>query len=245
MTGKSLFATLTLLCVSGLWTSTSAKGTKIDVSRVDKERKPRFISFDTNSGKIDINLDLSVPFLSIPLEDKKEHGGPPMPLLNVNTKALTVFGLLMALSAFVVPLFVKKIPDQPPNVSPAELHHHHYSKEHKRSDRGSDLGSDLWYFGDSLNEILFKDSRVTPCVQRIICTAVAAASHSDNPSSADKIIDGLSSNRWFEQAANGTVIKEAVSRGRQVLAPDECIETYKGCVLNQQIIANALKIVGV
>ncbi|XP_032455606.1 uncharacterized protein LOC103316979 [Nasonia vitripennis] len=131
MTRKSLFATLTLLCVSGLWTSTSAKGTKIDVSRAAKERKPRFISFDTNSGKIDINLDLSVPFLSIPLEDKKEHGGPPMPLLNVNTKALTVFGLLMALSAFVVPLFVKKIPDQPPNVSPAELHHHHYSKEHK------------------------------------------------------------------------------------------------------------------
>lgn len=55
-----------------------------------------------------------------------------MPLLNVNTKALTVFGLLMALSAFVVPLFVKKIPDQQPNVqNAAELHHHHYSKEHK------------------------------------------------------------------------------------------------------------------
>lgn len=56
MLGNSLLATLMLLCVSGIWTLTSAKGTKIDVSRADNERKSRFISFDTNSGKIDVSF---------------------------------------------------------------------------------------------------------------------------------------------------------------------------------------------
>lgn len=55
-------------------------------------------------------------------------------------------------------------------------------------------GSDSQWsrMGNTINEIILGNNYVTPCIQRIVCTVVSEASHSDNPTSTDKIIDGLS-----------------------------------------------------
>ncbi|XP_014218442.1 uncharacterized protein LOC106646815 [Copidosoma floridanum] len=95
-----------------------------------------------------------------------------------------------------------------------------------------------------MNEMLSREGPVTPCVQLIVCSAVAVARHSDNQSSADKIIDGLSSHSWFEQVTNGTSIEEAISMGRKVSETEECNVSYKNCALNRQIVNNLLKLVG-
>lgn len=61
---------------------------------------------------LQIDLDLSVPFLSIPLGNTEGGDGPPAPLLNVNTKAITVAGIMAAVAALIVPLFFKTQPER-------------------------------------------------------------------------------------------------------------------------------------
>lgn len=56
----------------------------------------------------------------------------------------------------------------------------------------SGLDSQWSQMGGMINEIMFSNQYITPCVQRVVCTVVSEASHSDNPTSTDKIIDGLS-----------------------------------------------------
>lgn len=48
----------------------------------------------------------------------------------------------------------------------------------------------------------------------------------------------------FEQAVNGTVIKDAVSRGQEFEKPDECTSFFKDCAVEPEIITNTLKMVG-
>lgn len=74
-------------------------------------------------------MDLSIPFLSIPLQDNKSKNAPgtfPMPLVKLNTKALAIFGTLMAIMTFVIPLLFKQVPEQPP-----PYNYLNYAKEHK------------------------------------------------------------------------------------------------------------------
>ncbi|KAJ8674350.1 hypothetical protein QAD02_005612 [Eretmocerus hayati] len=194
------------------------------------KKKSRFISFDSSSGNIDIDLDLSVPFLSIPLDEKKGNGQMQMPFVNINTKALGVFASLMAISAFIIPLFVKKSSGLQPK--PAGLHQY-------RSDQDSS------YFEHFSKDIFHKDGRFTPCLQSIICSAVATAIASNEPTSVDKIIDGIASFRWFENAINGSVVNDAVAMGRRVSGSGECATKYDGCSLIQELVPTILNIVGV
>lgn len=46
--------------------------------------------------------------------------------------------------------------------------------------------------GDTINDVVFGNTLIAPCIQRVVCSVVSEASHSDNPTSTDKIIDGLS-----------------------------------------------------
>lgn len=85
---------------------------------------------------------MSVPFLTLPFENKSGSShGALMPLLNINVKALIVFGALMAISAFIVPLFVNNSPAMSaagpsPEMTTTEdfnkyYNHNHWGKEHR------------------------------------------------------------------------------------------------------------------
>lgn len=54
-------------------------------------------------------------------------------------------------------------------------------------------GSDWqWsWMENTVNEIILGNNDVISCIQRIVCTIVSEASHSDNLTSTHKIIDGL------------------------------------------------------
>ncbi|XP_051160933.1 uncharacterized protein LOC127281320 [Leptopilina boulardi] len=185
----------------------------------------RFISFDSNDGKIDIELDLSVPFITLPLNNKDGKSGLPTPLLSVNTQGIVVMGILLATSAFIVPLFFK--PMTVPPKTPGQ-----------RFRMDEDL--QLWNLGNTVNEALSNNKLVTPCVQRILCSMVTTIKHTDNPTSTDKIIDGVVSHSWFEQFVNGSVLMDAITTGQG--SQKDCDATYKSCPVSQQIIANSLRL---
>ncbi|KAI4486338.1 hypothetical protein M0802_012357 [Mischocyttarus mexicanus] len=190
--------------------------------------KPRFISFDAEEANIDISWDVSIPFISIPLQQKIGEENEKSPkLFNVNTKALTIAGIITGISSLVVPLFSKPIP--PPS----------QSQSHYRIDDGMEWST----MGNTINEMIFSNNYVAPCMQRIVCSIVSAASRTDNPTSTEKIIDGLSSHRWFKDATNGTLIEDAVSVGRD--DNRDCTRVYKNCLITPRLLNNLMSQFGI
>ncbi|KAK2583652.1 hypothetical protein KPH14_009587 [Odynerus spinipes] len=190
--------------------------------------KPRFISFDSEEGDIDISFDLSIPFITIPWQQKIGENGRLPSLLNVNTKGLTIAGLVTGISALVVPFFSK-----PTSTSS----HSHYR------DIGGDDTMEWSKVGNAINEMIFSNEYVAPCMQRIVCSVVSTASRSNNPTSTGKIIDGLSSHGWFREATNGTLIQDAVTIGRD--SNRDCTQVYKDCLITPRVLKNIMSQVGV
>ncbi|XP_035726739.1 uncharacterized protein LOC118443613 [Vespa mandarinia] len=187
--------------------------------------KPRFISFDSEEGNIDISWDVSIPFISIPLLYKNEENEHSPTLLSVNTKALTIAGLVTGISSLIAPLFSKPI-------TPS-------SQSHYRTDEGMEWST----MGNTINEIIFSNNYIAPCMQHIVCSIVSAASRADNPTSTEKIIDGLSSHRWFKDATNGTLIQDAISIGRD--DNRDCTRVYKNCLITPRLFKNFMNQFGI
>ncbi|EZA52400.1 hypothetical protein DMN91_012012 [Ooceraea biroi] len=189
--------------------------TRLNSPFLSQGSKPQLIAFNTKGGDIDISWDVSVPFFSIPLKHVGENG-EVSPLLTVNTRGLSVAGVLTAILTLAVPLLSKPEPGM------------HY--------RSSD--SQWSRMGDTINEVVLGNSFIAPCIQRIVCSVVSEASHSDNPTSTDKIIDGLSSHKWFKEFTNGTVIQEAVRIGRE--GHHDCGRMYRECFVTPRILKSMM-----
>ncbi|XP_063987884.1 uncharacterized protein LOC135168003 [Diachasmimorpha longicaudata] len=185
------------------------------------KREPKFISFNSEDGKIDIDLDLSIPFISIPLGGKGEKDGP-RPLVNVNTKSITVAGILAAITAFVIPLLFKT-----PNHS-----------QYRLDDEFS-----IWDTGRALNELVLGNNYVTPCIQRAICGAIARVDRVNTPTGADKIVDGLVNLKLIKDLINGTSIQEAVDIGHHSNA--QCLNYFGGCKMAPEIFEALLTELGI
>ncbi|XP_033217584.1 uncharacterized protein LOC117173232 [Belonocnema kinseyi] len=183
-----------------------------------KEKSARLISYDSKLGKIDLEFNVGVPFLSIPLERSESSRGPSS-LLKVNIKGITLLGILFASSAFVIPLLFK----------PTSQDSQRY-----RMDEGSPLGD----VGDTVTDFLLRNGYVTPCVQRILCSLVTGVKNSENQTSTGKIIDGIVSNEWLQQYVNGSLIMDFIRRGKGT--ERDCL-SHKGCPLSEKIIDNSLR----
>ncbi|XP_034938374.1 uncharacterized protein [Chelonus insularis] len=186
------------------------------------KRDKRFLSFDSKDGKIDIDLELSVPFISIPLNSEDSEEGPK-PLANVNLKSIAVAGLVAAITTFVVPLLFKS---------------HNMEHRYRRDDV---LG--LQEAGQAISELLFGNNHITPCLQQFVCIATAKAKKLRNPTSSDKIIDGLTNLGWFKSATNGTAIEEAIKVGRLQHAP--CTIVFKGCKIPEDVFQALMDELGI
>ncbi|XP_023287987.1 uncharacterized protein LOC105697211 [Orussus abietinus] len=248
-TGSSKSSAMFLLLGLSLFHVEQAAEASYDAPRP----KSRFISFEDTGGNIDvstripictsrlrgtlkissssrgdekllrfqIDLDLSIPFLSIPLGSEEQRPGEMPSLINVNPKSLSIAGVLTALAAIVVPLLTK---------SESEYHYRTGKK------------SDSWQFGNSPNDVLFDNSYLTPCLQRVICSVVSMSTRAENPTSTEKVIDGLSSHEWFKAMTNGTMIQEAVAAGRD--GTRDCSLVYPGCFITPRVLSNILDYFG-
>lgn len=150
-----------------------------------------------------MDLDLSIPFISIPLDNSPDSDNHPKPLVNVNAKSIAIAGILSAITAFVIPLLLKAPTEHQYREFKLTINHFHleYFLVHLfvyiifkfQSIPGMDESFGPWDALQSINEFILGNNHVTPCVQRAICVAIARANVSKNPpSSVNEIIDGFS-----------------------------------------------------
>ncbi|XP_046740599.1 uncharacterized protein LOC124408002 [Diprion similis] len=205
---------LALLCINGTRLVTGDNITRSSRNaRTDIFTNSKYVTFNSLGDKIGIDLDLSIPFLSIPLDPGY---GATQPLININAKALAIAGLFTTVSTILVPLLIK--PHTIPNY------------------RSDDSQQDWGNYGETINEVFLGNSYLAPCTKRFICSVVSKASRTEGQTSVDKIIDGLSSHEWFNQFMEGTAIQEAVIAGRQ--AKNNCNVIYSGCFLSTKFFGS-------
>ncbi|XP_057337528.1 uncharacterized protein LOC130675712 [Microplitis mediator] len=217
-------------------------------------RQPRFISFNSKEGNIDyskyfkVDLDLSIPFLSIPLNHDEGADGPK-PLVNVNLKSVAVAGVLAGVTAFVLPFFFAK-----PSVE------HRYRKFYIiyillslliitfyyfviQTSTGRDDEFGLREAGQALNELMLGNNYVTPCLQYTVCSAIAKVSHARVLSSSDKIIDGIANLGWFKNVTDGTALQEAINVGRK--QNPGCSFMFDGCKMPANVLESMMNQLGI
>ncbi|XP_066597018.1 uncharacterized protein [Prorops nasuta] len=188
----------------------------------DRRSGPSIIGFDSENGNIEINWDVSVPFITIPISHSEHSSGGVPPLFKINTKALGVAGLVTTVAALTAPLFANSL------------------EPHYRSNRKADWTD---YASEAFSNMIPHSSFIGPCMQYVICSAISASARSENPSSTEKILDGLSSNKWFSQAINGTAVEEAVLVGRD--GSRDCSAVYKNCSVNPRLLQNIMSQLGI
>ncbi|CAL7951077.1 unnamed protein product [Xylocopa violacea] len=199
-----------------------SKASRADSKSFGKHPNGRLISFNSEEGKLSIDWAITIPFISIPLEHKIEENGALPSLFNVNVKSLGIVGLITALFSVISPLFSRK--------------HSHYNYR--------SMDNEQWLqMGNTINEMILRNTYVVPCVQRVVCSIVSVATHTDNPTSTNKIIDGLSSHKWIKDVTNGTIIQEAVAIGRK--GDKDCAHVYKDCLLTQKLLRTMMNEFGI
>ncbi|XP_046617265.1 uncharacterized protein LOC124303727 [Neodiprion virginianus] len=205
---------LALLCINDARFVTGDNITRSSRNaRTDMFPNSKYVTFNSLGDKIGIDLDLSIPFLSIPLDPGY---GTTQPLININAKALAIAGIFTTVSTILVPLLVKP-----------------HTMRNYRSDN---LQQDWGNYGETINEVFLGNSYLAPCTKRFICSVVSKACRSQGQTSVDKIIDGISSHEWFNQLVEGTAIQEAVIAGRR--SKNNCNVVYSGCFLSTKFFGS-------
>ncbi|XP_043255096.1 uncharacterized protein LOC122398896 [Colletes gigas] len=186
--------------------------------------KERLVSFNSEEEKLSIDWAVTIPFVSIPLHHRNEEHGQVSPLVHVNTKTLGLVGLLTGLLSLVTPLFSK--------THSSQLNYRSEEKEHWSEMK------------NTINDMVFGNNYVAPCMQRVVCSIVSVAAHAESPTSMEKIIDGLSSHEWFKEVTNGTIIQEAINAGRRGNY-DDCDNIYNDCPITAKLLNTMINEFGI
>ncbi|XP_053984166.1 uncharacterized protein LOC128879232 [Hylaeus volcanicus] len=201
----------------------NSKASRTHSKTFNHSPKGGLISFNSEQEKLRIDWAVTIPFISIPLNHRIGDHGEVLPLLDVNTKALGFVGLLTTIFSIAVPLFSKN---------------HHPQLNYRSED------NQQWsQIKNSLNEMVFGNNYVAPCLQRVVCSIVSVAAHRESPTSMDKIIDGLSSHEWFKDVTNGTIIQNAVNVGRK--GNRDCAHVYKDCLITPKLLKTMMSELGI
>ncbi|XP_076637897.1 uncharacterized protein LOC143350023 [Colletes latitarsis] len=187
--------------------------------------KEGLVSLNSEEEKLSIDWAVTIPFVSIPLHHRNGEHGQASPLVHVNTKTVGLVGLLTGLLSVVTPLFSKTHSSQ-------QLNYRSEEKEH-----WSEMKS-------TINDMVFGNNYVAPCMQRVVCSIVSVAAHAENPTSIEKIIDGLSSHEWFKEVTNGTIIQEAINAGRKGNY-DDCDNIYNDCLITAKLLKTMINEFGI
>ncbi|KAF7990792.1 hypothetical protein HCN44_000597 [Aphidius gifuensis] len=160
-----------------------------------------------------VDLDLSIPFISIPLSHSKDSDADVKPLVNINLKSIAFAAIFAGITAFIIPLFIQ---------SPSENKYR------------VDDSFDPWEKIQSLNEFILGNNNVTPCVQRAICDAINRTKSSENKSSSvNEIIDGISKMKWIKKIIKGTSIEDAVEVGQR--NDNQCMKIFDKCTISDEL----------
>ncbi|XP_031630522.1 uncharacterized protein LOC116345366 [Contarinia nasturtii] len=184
-------------------------------------RDGRLFTFETKNDDIQVGIEFSVPFISIPVKrsvnSMKSWASSAFvtdPVMNINTGSIALTGAVL-LGGFVSTYLWKSfMKDQSQFVnSPA------YYGPYTRQDDQFDDENPLNQLIDKVERVFHKyDIDVTTCVQRLVCITIRNAAENvakGNGTSAEKIFDGLSSTWILRRLTAGTAVNDAILAGQR------------------------------
>ncbi|XP_053613386.1 uncharacterized protein LOC128676940 [Plodia interpunctella] len=186
------------------------------------KRRARLFSFNTLENDIKVNLEFSIPFLSIPVKKTMDSGfglqSLGLPTVNLNPGALALGGAVVLGTTFVIPLLLKKFANQYPE--------RRYSKMLNNAEFDADL---LLGF---VNELLDSHS-VHGCSLRVACWSGQSAHYGDFM----KLWDQVTSNKIISTMVNTTAVEDAMIQGRN---GHDCL-TFTPCPLQKNHLPQIMK----
>jgi len=194
----------------------------------------RFFGLSTTSQDLQLGIQFTVPFLSVPLGSLLGQYTDWSSLLQVNWPSLLALGLVLLGAIVLVPWVAGQLSGQSTGL-PNYLNLSNFG----RADAGdaADTPSLMARLDDTLQKY---DIDSTACMQRGVCTYVREAALSVKEGRAGSnalILDGLASNSYINSWLDGTSIQEATKAGRTGAS---CGDTYSKCPLTANSVYRAL-----
>ncbi|KAF0291439.1 hypothetical protein FJT64_010447 [Amphibalanus amphitrite] len=199
----------------------------------------RFFGLSTSSQDLQLGLQFTVPFLSIPLGSLMGQYADWSTMLSVNWPSLLALGLTVLLAMVAVPWLVGQLGGTTSGL-PSFLNLSNLGKMagYGRADDGEETTTGLMArLDDTLAQY---DIDSTACMQRGVCTYVREAALSvkeGHAESHDLLLEGLVSNSYVNSWLNGTSILEAAEAGR---SGANCAATFVKCPLTANSVYLAL-----
>ncbi|XP_044745974.1 uncharacterized protein LOC123307646 [Coccinella septempunctata] len=183
-------------------------------------RQSRLISFNTLDDGISVELDFTVPFITIPV--KKSMALAQGSLANINVGAVILAGGLVVGISLIMPLILTFFSKQ-----------HIIPSQWKPGYRNAEDRSEIW----SQIENILSSQKIDPtsCMQKYICSTISQSLmniEKGAASSSDKIIDGIASSPWLTEQLHGTSMYFALKNG---LGKNNCSDTYKSCGVSEDL----------
>ncbi|XP_045479483.1 uncharacterized protein LOC123684312 [Harmonia axyridis] len=177
-------------------------------------RQSKLISFNTLDDGISVDLDFTVPFITIPV--KKSMALAQGSLINIDLGAIVLAGGLVVGISLFMPLVLAFFSKQ--KTLPSQ-----WKPGHRSADGKPELLSNIIE--------LLSTHKIDPttCMQKYICSTVSQSLSNiekGKATSSDKIIDGISSSTWLTEQLHGTSMYFALQSG---LNKTNCEDAYKTC----------------
>ncbi|XP_052126869.1 uncharacterized protein LOC127750154 [Frankliniella occidentalis] len=228
-----------------------------DVGVGPRQRRPKLISFSTDSSQIGVELGFTVPLLKVPLQGARAGGatgpggpgmpGTPGPLfkqpIDVNIGALFVAGSMLLTVMGIVPAVYQAF------AKPARPPHSLQARSASGEDPDADESRPDWLReADAEARQLLRSAEAAlarqgidawSCGGRALCAALAGAAgrvRADGPAAApmDLVLHGLARSSWVEQWVAGTRLQDAAAGGEDMAS---CAKRFARCALPREVTA--------
>ncbi|XP_063387671.1 uncharacterized protein LOC134673602 [Cydia fagiglandana] len=160
--------------------------------------RPKTIPLEgcTFDDDLQVDLDFSIPFLSIPVKPTVDNvfGSIGIPTVNINLPALVLGGGVVIASTFLLPLLFKSYAHHPP--------YDRYAKILEHTQFGAD---GVLEFASSV-----LGGGVQGCALRVACWS-GQRDHEDGA----KFWTGVMSNQLVSTLVNSTAVEDAIASGRR------------------------------
>uniref|UniRef100_A0A336N4K9 CSON011571 protein n=1 Tax=Culicoides sonorensis TaxID=179676 RepID=A0A336N4K9_CULSO len=189
------------------------------------KREPRLFSFNTDDQDVNIEMELGVPFITIPTKRTIDglrsfvsdamDGEMQVPHLNINTLALIGFmiigfsGIGLMMDEFNRKTYVN-----------GNAPFWFFSRERRANEEAPQHTVNIRKIFEAIDSTLSKyDIDTTACIQHKICERVQKSIKKVNQnmpdtSHFDNIIEGLTRSDWSMKYVSGTAIEDAIQTAR-------------------------------
>ncbi|XP_012553095.2 uncharacterized protein LOC105842982 isoform X1 [Bombyx mori] len=188
-------------------------------TKSESNRERRFLTFHTLEEMIKVDLDLTIPFITIPIK-KSEHssGFLDLPVANINPAGLALGGAVVLGTTVILPFLAKSYTEN------------HIPRKYFRVLDDAEFGSDVLI--DFAGQMLNDKRNLQGCALRIACWMAT-----NDYIEPGRVFEFIVSNKLLSMIVNSTAVEDAMLSG---LNGRDCV-SYRPCPLRKEYLDLFLK----